>query len=96
MIVLMYTLIVPAGWNSAEVQAAGVSCDLAVTIGIPSVHANRVTEEDLPALVTETIETALGVYVLDFGDGDFFEYTDWYEVSHVYDIEPQIPCAQGE
>jgi len=96
MIILAYTLIGPSSWNSAEIQAAGISCDLAVTIGIPAVHASRVTEEDLPALVTETIETALGVYVLDFGDGDFFEYTDWYEVSHVYDIEPQVACALGE
>lgn len=96
MIVLMYSLIVPADWNDAEVMVAGQSCQLAVTVGIPPVHAARVTEEDLPVLITETIEVALGVYVLDLGDGDFFEYTDWYEVSHLWDIEPQIDCALEE
>lgn len=93
MIVLAYTLIVPADWNSAEVQAAGISCNNAVTVGIPPVHADRVSEEDLPALITETIELALGTYLLDLGDGDFYEYQDWYEVSHAWDVETQVPCA---
>lgn len=93
MIVLAYTLIVPADWNSAEVMAAGTSCANAVTVGIPPVQAARVSEEDLPALITETIELALGVYTLDLGGGDFFEYEDWYEVSHTWDVETQVPCA---
>lgn len=94
MIYLAYTFIVPPDYTDAQALAAGAGCDQpAITIGIPPVQASRVTEEDLPALITETIELALGVYVLDLGDGDFFEYTDWYEVSHTWDIEPQIPCA---
>lgn len=95
MVVVALTLILPSNYTYAEIGLAQQSCEIgAATIGIPSWAASRVTEEDLPALITETIESALGVYVLDFGDGDTWEYTDWYEVSHTYDVQVNLPCAE--
>lgn len=97
MIYLAYTFIVPADYTEAQILAAGAGCEQpAVTAGVPPLLSGVLQEEDLPALVTETIEIALGHYILDLGDGDFFEYDDWYEVSHLWDIEPQIACALEE
>lgn len=93
MLTITTFLVLAAGTSTQEAMDAADSCELGETYsGIPSRLANVLDEEDLPALVTETTEIALGVYTLDLGDGDFLEYEDWYEVSHTFDVEP-APCA---
>ena len=89
-------LVLPAGLELTTPQLVDLaeSCGTGqVILGMASAYSPYMSEEDLPALFTETITDACDHVVLDLGGGETYEYDDCYIVSAERVVEANAECA---
>lgn len=88
-------LVLMAGSSRTEIRDAAASCEIGqVIVGVPPRLSNVLAVEDLPAIVTETIETDWAWFTYVFPDEDPIEEYSEYEVSHTIDVEANVPCGE--